>query len=65
MYHKLIDTDSYSLHVVQGSLKIAVNKNSLRIKKALEGAFHLLHDTRLEDKTTQHWKYYFAHTTLW
>ena len=54
MYHKLIDTDSYSLHVVQGSLKIAVNKNSLKIKKALEGAFHLLHDTRLEDKTTQH-----------
>ena len=41
MYHKLIDMDSCALHVVHGSLKTAVDKNGLRIKKALEGIFHL------------------------
>ena len=52
MYLKLVEIRSCCLHIVHGSLETALDKNNLRIKKALETAIHLSHDTparRVED----------------
>ena len=53
-FHTLIDIGSCSVHVVHGSLKTGIGKNSWKIMETMKGAFYVLRDTsaRREDYTT-------------
>ena len=44
-FHFLIDIGSCSLHIIHGSLKTGAEKSNRGIKKLLEGANTLVHDT--------------------
>lgn len=45
MFHSLLDTGSYSLHIKHGSFKSGAEKFKWNIMELLKGIFRLLHDS--------------------